>query len=94
MNEREFGAHIRRARLFQDITQQELSAVANISPVTLAKLETGKGSTVTTLIKVLRALGREDWLDTLEPVPAVSPMQLSRERAGLGELRRASKRAR
>lgn len=92
MDEEEFGAHVRRARLFADIDQRTLAATANISPVTLAKLEKGKGSTLTTLIKVLRALNRDDWLGTLEPAPTVSPVALAREAAGLQEPRRASRR--
>ena len=94
MNEEEFGAQIRRARLLADIDQRSLASAANISPVTLTKLETGKGSTLTTVIKVLRALGREDWLGTLEPAPTVSPIALAREAAGLREPRRASRRPR
>ena len=94
MDEEEFGAQIRRARLLADIDQRSLASAANVSPVTLAKLETGKGSTLTTVIKVLRALGREDWLGTLEPAPTVSPIALAREAVGLREPRRASRRAR
>lgn len=92
MDEPEFGAQVRRARLLADIDQRALAATANISTPTLAKLEQGKGSTLTTLIKVLRALGREDWLETLEPVPAVSPLALAREAAGLQEPKRVSRR--
>lgn len=92
MDEKRFGEHVRRARLLADIDQRALAEAANISPTTLMKLEKGQGSTLTTLIKVLRALGREDWLETLEPAPAVSPLALSREAAGLQEPRRASRR--
>ncbi len=94
MNEEEFGAQVRRARLLQDLTQQELAAAANISPVTLASLESGRGSTLTTLVRVLRALGRDDWLGTLEPAPTLSPLAVAREAAGLPEPRRASRRSR
>lgn len=93
MNEEEFGAQIRRARLLQDIDQRTLADAANISPTTLMKLERGQGSTITTLFKVLRALGREDWLETLEPVPAMSPLALAREAQGLREPQRASRKS-
>jgi len=92
MDEVEFGAQVRRARLIEDITQDELARRANITTKTLQKLESGQGSTLTTIIKVLRALGRDDWLGTLEPAPAVSPLRLAREAAGLKEPRRASRR--
>lgn len=94
MNEAEFGAQVRRARLLQDITQQELATAASISPATLAKLEKGSGSTLRTLIKVLSALGRDDWLGTLEPLPEVSPILLARQAQGASQPRRASRRAR
>lgn len=92
MDEVEFGAQVRRARLLEDIDQRTLADAANISPTTLMKLEKGQGSTLTTLIKVLRALGREDWLETLEPAPTASPLALAREAAGRREPQRASRR--
>lgn len=92
MDEVDFGAQVRRARLLADVDQLTLADKANISPVTLSKLENGQGSTLKTVIKVLRALGREDWLETLEPAPAVSPLALAREAEGRNEPQRASRR--
>lgn len=92
MNEAEFGAQIRRARLLDDIDQRALADAANISPTTLMKLEKGRGSTLSTLFKVLRALGREEWLETLEPAPSVSPLALAREAEGVQEPQRASRK--
>ncbi len=92
MDEAEFGAQIRRARLIEDITQEELATKANITKRTLSKLENGQGSTLTTILKVLRALGRDDWLGTLEPEPTVSPLRMAREAAGISEPQRASRR--
>ncbi|MCI1017226.1 helix-turn-helix transcriptional regulator [Microbacterium sp. C5A9] len=92
MDEAQFGAQIRRARLLEDIDQRALADAANISPTTLMKLEKGQGSTLTTLLKVLRALGREDWLATLEPVPTVSPLALAREAEGRQEPQRVSRK--
>lgn len=94
MDEVKFGEQIRRARLIEDVTQEELARRANVSQVTLSKLESGKGSTLTTIVKVLQALGRDDWLGTLEPEPEVSPLRMAREAANLSEPRRASRRAR
>ena len=31
---------------------------------------------MTSLVKVLRTLGRADWLETLAPAVAISPMQM------------------
>lgn len=93
MDEVEFGAQVRRARLIEDMTQEELATRANVTKRTVQKLESGQGSTLTTLVKVLRALGRDDWLGTLEPEPTISPLQMAREAAGRQVLRRASRRA-
>ncbi len=92
MDEAGFGAQIRRARLLTNIDQQALADAANISARTLSNLEQGGGSSLNTIIKVLRALGREDWLDTLEPAPSVSPLKLAREAEGLPEPRRTSRK--
>ena len=93
MDEAEFGAQVRRARLIEDITQKELAERANVSTATVQMLESGQGSTLKTIIKVLRALGRDDWLGTLEPEPTVSPLRMAREAEGLREPRRASRRS-
>ena len=92
MDEIAFGAQVRRARLLADLSQDEVATAANIDVATLRNLETGKGSTVATLVKVLRALDRDDWLGTFEPVPTVSPVQLAREARGQGQPQRVSRR--
>ncbi|WP_054680321.1 helix-turn-helix domain-containing protein [Microbacterium sp. No. 7] len=91
--EREFGAQIRRARLLEDITQDDLARRAHVSVGTLVTLEGGKGSSFSTVIRVVRALGREEWLASFEPKPVVSPLALAREQRGLTEPRRASRRS-
>jgi transcriptional regulator with XRE-family HTH domain len=85
--ERRLGADARRLRLAQGVTQVELAQRANVSVSALKYLEWGRGSTLTTLIRVARALGRTSWLDALAPEePSVSPMALLRE----GQRRAAS----
>lgn len=77
----ELGSQVRRLRLRQNRTQGDLAAAANISLSALKTLELGHGSSVRTLIQVVRALGRSEWLAALAlPEPSVSPMQLLRER--------------
>lgn len=79
--ERQLGAEVRRLRLRQRRTQDDLARAANVSLSALKNLESGRGSQVRTLILVARALGREDWLESFAPPePTVSPMQLLRER--------------
>lgn len=75
--ERELGAGVRRARKAQSLTQQELADRANVSIGTVKNLESGKGSTVATLIRVLRVLGRENWIEELYvDKPTFNPFDL------------------
>lgn len=64
------GRNVRSLRISQSLTQSELASRANVSLGALQHLERGSGATTTTLVKVLRALGAEKWLDTLGPAPA------------------------
>jgi transcriptional regulator with XRE-family HTH domain len=79
--ERQLGADVRRLRIQHRLTQAELASHANISLSSVQSLERGGGSSLSTLIRVVRALGRNDWLRSLTPEePKVSPIKLLRER--------------
>jgi transcriptional regulator with XRE-family HTH domain len=68
--EQRLGERLRALRLQHDLTQAELAEAANVSLGALKRLERGMGSTTTTLVSVLRALGQERWLDALGPAPS------------------------
>ena len=72
------GDQIRRVRIAKSLDQAGLAELANISIGAVSNLERGKGSSLRTLLAVLRALGRTEWLESLAPTVAVSPMQLLR----------------
>ena len=74
--ERRLGEQIRARRLKSELTTKELAAYAELSPRTVQNLEHGRGSTVATLVRVLRALNAEDWLESLTPEEPVSPIQM------------------
>ena len=63
------GRQVRRARVHKELTQAEVATRANVSLGALRHLESGSGATVSTLVKVLRALGQQDWLATLAEEP-------------------------
>lgn len=65
--EQRLGEHLRAIRIRRDLTQAELADAANVSLGALKRLERGMGSTTTTLVSVLRALGEEAWIDALGP---------------------------
>lgn len=71
----ELGEQLRALRLRQNVNQQQLAARAGVALNAVKNLESGKGATVGSLLKVLRALGREDWLRTLSPQVSISPLQ-------------------
>jgi transcriptional regulator with XRE-family HTH domain len=72
------GDHVRRVRISRNLDQAGLAELADISVGAVSNLERGKGSSLHTLISVVRALGRTDWLESLAPAVGVSPMQLLR----------------
>lgn len=76
--EAELGENLRTLRLHQNIDQQTLAERAGISARALRNLEAGRGSSLRTLVVVLRALGREDWLQAIAPVPTINPLMLTR----------------
>ena len=78
--EAELGRHLRDLRLRQNIDQRQLAERADVALNAVKRLEAGKGATVTSLIKVLRALGREEWLGTLAPQVTVSPLQMLKDK--------------
>lgn len=82
----ELGQQLRDLRLRQNTDQRHLAKRAGVALNVVKNLEAGKGATVTSLVKVLRALGRVDWLGSLAPVVSISPLQMlkaspSRQRA-------------
>ncbi|GAB2821230.1 hypothetical protein GCM10027022_09330 [Alpinimonas psychrophila] len=74
------GENIRDARIAREMDQQTLADRASVNRVTLSRLENGDTTTVATLIKVIRALGREDWFDSLDETGGgLSPLALARQ---------------
>lgn len=89
------GDQIRRVRIGRNLDQAGLAELANVSIGAVSNLERGKGSSLRTLISVLRALGRTEWLESLAPAVSVSPMQLLRSKQRTPPQRvRASRRVR
>ncbi len=87
--EAEIGRQVRELRIGFDRTQEELARDANVAVSTLRSLEQGEGSSLRTLVQVVRVLEREDWLGRLSPSAGVRPMDLLRERRSATPRRRA-----
>ena len=78
--EMELGQQLRDLRLRQDLHQSRLAEQAGVALNVVKNLEAGKGTTLTSLVKVLRALGRAEWLGTLAPAVSISPLQMLKAR--------------
>ena len=77
--EMSIGEQVRRLRLANSLDQEQLAKAANISVGSVKNLENGKGTSLKTLVMILRALNEEKWLGTLSPEITVSPMQVLRD---------------
>jgi len=75
--EYEIGSSLRRLRINRNLEQAVLAERAGVSVRALRNLELGNGSTLRTLISVVRALGRQDWFGTIAPI-AINPLMLTR----------------
>jgi transcriptional regulator with XRE-family HTH domain len=70
------GQQLRDQRLRMNIDQLQLAKQAGVALNAVKNLESGKGATLSSLVKVLRALGRVEWLGTFAPPVSISPMQV------------------
>ena len=86
--ERYLGEQFRAMRIRAGVEQVVLAERADVSTGAIKNLESGKGSSLKTMIKIVRCLGRTDWLESLAPQVSVSPMQM------LGAARRTTPRQR
>ncbi|QKO20912.1 helix-turn-helix transcriptional regulator [Rhodoferax sp. BAB1] len=70
------GEQIRAARLLRNLSQEALARDAGVSRTAVRNLEGGKGATVETLVRVLKAMERTDWISMLQPTVTISPLQM------------------
>jgi len=90
----EIGEQLRAARLRSNLSQADVAKEAGVSIGAVKNLEAGTGATVKTLIRVVRVLGRVQWLLSLQPAITISPMDMLRssktERKRAGKSRKAT----
>lgn len=70
------GEDIRSLRLQKNLTQPSLAAQAGVSMTALRHLESGCGANLFTLIRVIRALGKQEWLQALAPRVTINPLHM------------------
>ncbi|MCD6039703.1 MAG: family transcriptional regulator [Gammaproteobacteria bacterium] len=78
--EESLGEDIKALRLQKNIDRHRLCARAGVSENSLRNLEGGKGTTLKTLIRIIKALNREDWLSQIAPKTSINPLHLPQEK--------------
>jgi transcriptional regulator with XRE-family HTH domain len=84
------GERLKRLRLNRNLDQKSTAEKAGISERALRNLESGHGSTVETMLRVLKALDYLQGIDMLAPEPTVNPLDLLRQRKAPQRVRRTS----
>ena len=74
----EIGHRLQVHRLNLNLTQAAVAEKAGVSRRALQKLESGESCTLAILMRVLRAVGKLDALQTFLPEPRLSPLQLAK----------------
>jgi transcriptional regulator with XRE-family HTH domain len=85
------GERLRRLRLSRNIDQQATADKAGVSKKALGNLEAGRGSTVETLLRVLKALDYLQGIELLAPEITVDPLALLRSTKPQRRVRRPRK---
>jgi transcriptional regulator with XRE-family HTH domain len=75
--EQELGKRLKDRRLELNLSQERVAKRSGLSRRTITAIENGGGSTLTTLIALLRALQALDTLENFLPDPGISPMAMS-----------------
>jgi transcriptional regulator with XRE-family HTH domain len=73
------GERLKRLRLSRNLDQRTTAEKAGISEKALRNLEGGRGSTVETFLRVLKALDYLQGIDLLAPEASVNPLDLLRQ---------------
>jgi transcriptional regulator with XRE-family HTH domain len=89
--QKQLGERLKLLRISRNYSQAELAKKAGISLKTLRNLEHGKGSSVETLVRTLKALDATNVLDQLAPIPTVSPLAILRNASPPQRVRRPRK---
>lgn len=85
------GERLKRLRLNRNLDQRATAEKAGISERALRNLESGKGSTVETLLRTLKALDYLQGIDMLAPETSVNPLDLLRQSKAPQRVRRVNK---
>ena len=77
--QQQLGERLKRLRLSRNLDQRTTAEKAGLSEKALRNLEAGRGSTVETLLRVLKALDALQGIDLPAPEATVNPLDLLRQ---------------
>jgi transcriptional regulator with XRE-family HTH domain len=72
----ELTRRVRQRRLNLNMTQEQVADASGLHTQTIKNFESGKNTSVLTLIQILRVFGDLGALDNFLPDPGISPVQL------------------
>ena len=72
----ELGRRMRQLRLSRNIDQRAAAEKAGVTRAALQNLEAGRGSSVQTLLRILKALNYLEGIEILAPQPTINPLAL------------------
>lgn len=84
----ELGLRLRQLRLSRNIDQRTAAEKAGVSRAALQNLEAGRGSSVQTLLRALKALNYPEGIEMLAPQPTVNPLVLLKTKTPPQRVRR------
>ena len=88
----ELGRRIRQLRLSRNLDQRTVAEKAGIARAALQNLEAGRGSSIQTLVRTLKALNFLEGIEILAPEPTVNPLALLKTRKPPQRARRSRTR--
>jgi len=88
--QKELGHRLQRLRVSRNIDQRTAAERAGIARAALQNLEAGRGSSVQTLLRTLKALNYVEGIELLAPEPTVNPLALLKTKAPPKRARRRS----
>lgn len=86
----QLGDQIQALRLSKNLDQITTAEKAGISEKALRNMEAGRGSTIESFLRVLKALDSLDGLELLAPTPSISPLALLRSSKPRQRVRQSS----
>ena len=72
---REIGTRLRGYRIQRNIPADVVAERARLSPATVLNAEAGKNPRLSTIVRLLRVLGRIDALESFLPALTISPLE-------------------